>query len=106
MKRLILSAVDVPALMRHQPRWNSLNTLHPFCDWGSLDVNIASRVPLFHNKPCVYYKEKHFRLDKHRRYSICTRPGVLERLVFASKGSLDGLWRRINLANSWGSTWL
>ena len=104
MERLTLSAMDVSALMRHQPRWNNLSTLHPCCHWGSLDVNMASRIPLFHNKPCVYYEEKHFRLDMHRKYSICTRPGVLERLVFASKSSLDGLRRRVNLANSWGRT--
>jgi hypothetical protein len=68
MERLALSAVDVFALMRHKPRWDSLNTLHPFCD-------------------------------------LCI-PGVLERLVFAGESSLDGLRGRVNLANSWGRTWI
>ena len=105
MEGLALSAMDVPTLMCDKPRWNSLKTLHPFCDWERWDVNIASRISLFHNKPCVYYEASPFKLDMRRKNSICTYPGVLERLVFAGESSLYGLWGRVNLANSWGRTW-
>lgn len=57
MERLRLITVDVYALMCHLPWWNDLNTLHPNCDWESLEVNIASCIPLYYNKPCVYYEE-------------------------------------------------
>ena len=40
------------------------------------------------------------KLGMRPKYSICTHPSVLERLVFAGKSSLDGLRYCVNLANS------
>lgn len=65
---------------------------------------MASRVPLYHNKPCVYYEVIHFKCDIRQKYSVCTHSGVLERLMFSGKSRLDRLRRRVNLANPWGRT--